>query len=183
MSIPLEKYYTYSDYLTWDDDIRYELIDGIPYAMAGASRAHQEIASEIHGQLYMFLRGEPCKSYIPPFDVRLNAESYDDIVVQPDIMVVCDMDKLDDKSCIGSPDMIVEVISPSSKRHDKETKYQIYQNAGVREYWIIDPAEQTVEAHVLESGKYIKSLYTQADTAPVHVLEGCRIHLAEVFSF
>ena len=184
MALPkeTEKYYTYKDYLTWGDDTRYELIDGVPYAMAGASRVHQEIVGGIFSQLYSFLKGKQCKVFIAPFDVRLNPGSYDDTVVQPDILVVCDRSKIGSKSCNGAPDMVIEILSPSNAQYDLLVKYQKYLNAGVREYWIVDPERKTVQVFILENKKYIANVYGDTDTAHVHVLDGCRINLADVFS-
>ena len=184
MSLLENRRYNYSDYITWDDKERYELIDGVLYAMASPSQAHQEASGEIFRQLSNFLRGKPCKVFTAPFDVRLNADSLDDIVVQPDILVVCDKSKLDGKSVVGAPDMIIEVLSSSTarnKRNDTVTKFKLYQKAGVREYWIIDPESQTVTVYNLENGKYIANNYSDEDIVPVHVLEGCEINLAEVF--
>ena len=115
--------------------------------------------------------------------MRLNgAGSDDDTVVQPDLVVICDRSKIDDKGCNGAPDMVIEILSPSTARHDKLVKFQLYQNAGVREYWIVDPDTKTVQAHVLESGRYFTAAYGDADTAPVYVLDGCTINLTDVFA-
>jgi len=103
--------YTYSDYLQWNDDVRRELIDGIPYLMAGPNRRHQELSGNLYMQFREFLKGKPCKVYFAPFDVRLNADTLDDIVVQPDLIIICDQSKLDDASCRGVPDMVVEILS------------------------------------------------------------------------
>ncbi|MDR0310408.1 MAG: Uma2 family endonuclease, partial [Acidobacteriota bacterium] len=120
---------------------------------------------------------------IAPFDVRLNADTYDDTVVQPDLLVVCDRSKPDGKCCVGVPDMIIEILSPSSGRHDKLVKFHLYQKAGVREYWIVDPETKTVQVCILENGKYVTTMYgdTDTDTVPVHVLDGCVIGLKDVF--
>jgi Uma2 family endonuclease len=181
MSLAQERTYTYADYVKWDDQTRYELIDGVAYAMASPSRLHQKISIEISRQLSNFLRGKPCEVYNAPFDVRLNANSFDDIVVQPDILVVCDESKLDAGSVKGAPDMIIEILSPSNRRHDTVTKLRLYQQTGVREYWMVDPDFQTVQVYILENDKYIVSTYSGDDIVPVHVLEGCEINLADVF--
>jgi len=185
MSIPqrdIDKY-TYADYCAWDSDERWEIIDGAAYAMAPSpGTKHQRILSELHGQLYNFLKGNPCKLFPAPFDVRLNPNENDDTVVQPDIVVVCDRSKLDDKGCKGAPDFVIEILSPSTARHDKWTKFNAYQRAGVREYWISDPDSKTLSVHVLEGGRYITSAYGDTDTAPVSVLPGCEINLSEVFA-
>jgi len=173
--------YTYSDYLTWDNQPRCELIEGIPRAMASPSQAHQEIVGEIFNQLYNFLKGKPCKAFVAPFDVRLNAESFDDTVVVPDILVVCDRSKLNGRSVTGAPDLIIEILSPFYIRHDTVKKYRLYQKAGVKEYWIVDPVTKTVQTHILENGKYIGRTYGDDDTVPVHTLDGCKINLMDVF--
>ncbi|MDR0310315.1 MAG: Uma2 family endonuclease, partial [Acidobacteriota bacterium] len=106
--------YTYADYASWDTEERYELIDGVPYLMSPAPlRKHQSILFELSGQFRNFLKGKPCKAFAAPFDVRLNADTYDDTVVQPDLVVICDKLKLDAKGCVGAPDMVIEILSPS----------------------------------------------------------------------
>ena len=176
-----KEHYTYADFCTWDDDERWELIDGVPYAMAPPSRFHQSICINLCGQLWQFLKGKPCEVYSSPIGVRLNADSTDDTVLQPDIVVVCDHSKLDAAGIIGAPDMVVEILSPSTARRDRLDKLLEYQKAGVREYWIVDPETRTLSAHVLENGKYTIFAYGDEGTAPVHVLEGCEIILTEIF--
>ena len=177
-----ERRYTYADYCKWDDDERWELIDGVPYAMSPAPRPrHQGIIGEVHRQLATFLKGKPCKVFVAPFDVRLSAEDDDDTVVQPDILVICDRAKIDDKGCNGAPDLIIEVLSPSSAGRDKWVKFNAYRRAGVREYWIVDPDSGTVAVHILEGEKYVTSAYGDTDTVPVEVLPGCEILLGDVF--
>jgi segregation and condensation protein B len=134
-----QEYYTYADYLTWDDKVRYELIDGMPYMMASPSQKHQEISGELFRQLGNFLLGKPCKPFHAPFDVRLNANKSDDTVVQPDLLVVCDHSKLDGKSVNGAPDFIIEILSPSTMSYDLIIKLNKYMRSGVREYWVVDP--------------------------------------------
>ena len=175
------EYYTYTDYCTWDDGERWELIDGVPYAMSPApSRIHQEISGNLYGQFFNFLRNKPCKVYSAPFDVRINADAEDDTVVQPDLLVVCDHSKLDEKGGKGAPDLVIEILSPSSARHDKFLKFNCYQRAGVREYWMVDPDTKTVQVCILENGKYIASVYD--DSIPVEALPGCTIDLKDVFA-
>ena len=174
--------YTYEDYCTWDDSERWELIEGQPYAMApGPSDFHQSISSNIHGQLWQFLRGKPCKVFSAPYDVRFNFNSKNNTVVQPDIVVICDKSKRDERGGIGAPDMVVEILSPSSVSHDMLRKYGLYLKAGVREYWIVDPEEKTVITHILKDGEYSGKMYEQNDIVPVSVLEGCNVDFGEVF--
>ena len=182
MSLPKENpTFTYADYCEWDGDERWELIEGVPYLMSSPSQTHQEILRELSYQLTAFLKGKPCKLFIAPFDVRLNADTYDDTVVQPDLLIVCDSSKLDGKGCVGAPDMTIEILSPASARHDRLVKFQLYQNAGVREYWIIDPETRTLQACIFENSKYVITMYGDTDTAPVQILDGCEIDLKAVF--
>ena len=173
--------YTYSDYVQWDDDVRRELIDGVPYLMAGSNRRHQEFLGNLYDQFKAFLRGKPCKVYFAPFDVRLNPDTLDDTVVQPDLIIICDHSILDDACCKGVPYMVVEILSPSNPRYDKIIKFNRYLKAGIREYWIVDPIAQSLVVNILKDNNYITHIYTDKETAPVNVLEGCYIDLSEVF--
>jgi len=173
--------YTYSDYLQWDDDQRWELIDGVPFLMSAPTRRHQQILGNLFNQLYNFLKGKPCEVYVAPFDVRLNANTLDNTVVQPDILVVCDNEKLDDAGCKGAPDFVIEIISPSTSSHDRFRKFDVYRKAGVKEYWIVEPDIKKVSVHTLSIEEYITRIYNEADVAPVSVLKNCTIDLAEVF--
>jgi len=184
MAQPLckDEHYTYADYLTWNDNERYELIDGELYMMSPAPVwEHQSVSMSISGQLYDFLRDKPCKVFTAPFDVRLNADTGDDTVLQPDIVVICDPSKLGGTGCIGAPDMVVEILSPSTAGRDRIVKFQQYLKAGVREYWIVDMDTKTVSVNVLKNGQYVVNKYGEADTVPVHALNGCTISLPDVF--
>ena len=176
-----ERRYTYADYLEWDDGNRYELIDGEAYLMASPTYIHQRISMNLAGELFSFLKGKPCRVLSAPFDVRLNSDKADDIVVQPDILVVCDKDKLSDKYCAGAPDFVIEILSPSTLGKDRVTKFNAYLNAGVREYWIVDPESKTASVYILENGRYIAHAYDETSSIPVTVLEGCAINLADIF--
>jgi len=179
--VDYNKLYTYSDYLHWDDDKRRELIDGVPYLMSAPNRMHQEISRNLLGQFIPILKGKKCKVYHAPFDVRLNADTLDNTVVQPDLLIVCDKAKLDDAGCKGAPDMVVEILSPSTSRYDRILKFKTYLKSGIREYWIIDPDTNTLAVHILKDDNYIIRPYAAEDTVPVHILEGCAINLSEVF--
>jgi Uma2 family endonuclease len=176
--------YTYADVLAWDESVRAEIIDGECFMMAPPSRLHQDISMELAVQLHTFLTGKPCKVYAAPFGVRLfpKEDQSDDTFVEPDITVVCDASKLDDWGCNGAPDLIIEIVSPSNSRYDRFVKFRKYQEARVREYWIVDPEEQTVQVHILDRGRYITTVYDETDMAPVTVLPGCIINLGKVFS-
>lgn len=187
MPLMKEMHYTYADYLTWDETERTELIDGIPFMMAPPSRVHQEISGELFRQIANYLDGKRCRVYAAPFAVRLFSKTDTpdhavDTVVEPDLSIVCDREKLDDRGCKGAPDMIVEILSPSSVRNDRLTKFNLYQRAGVREYWIVNPTEKSVQVFVLEGGHYAAvALGNEADILKVNVLDGCYVDLGRVF--
>lgn len=131
-----------------------------------------------------FLKGKKCQAYIAPFDVRLPVKSKRDdkiyTVVQPDICVVCDPEKLDDRGCIGAPDLVVEVLSPGNKQLELQHKYEVYESSGIKEYWIMDPDSQTLLIYTLKDGKYQASrLMTTGDKAKSSVLEGFELDLGE----
>jgi len=176
-----DRRYTYSDYLEWDDDQRWELIDGVRFLMSAPSTRHQELSSNLHGLLFILLRGKPCTVFSAPFDVRLNADTLDNTVVQPDILVICDRAKLDKAGCIGAPDFVIEIMSPSTSSRDRHLKFDLYRKVGVREYWIVEPDTKKVSAHILLNEDYIIRVYGETDTAPISVLDNCTIDLAEVF--
>ena len=184
------KQYTYADYLTWLDDKRRELINGSIHLMSGPMRRHARITHLASWIIETFVRKRKgkCRIYHAPFDVRLplhgskeNDKIYD--VVQPDICVICDLEKLDDKGCLGAPDFIIEVLSPSTLKYDWNYKFNLYEAAGVREYWIIDPKPKVINVFILQSdGKYdLGTVYESGQKAPVHILEGLEIDLNELF--
>ncbi|GHU61219.1 hypothetical protein AGMMS49983_00550 [Clostridia bacterium] len=182
MPLPKEEYFTYADYLTWSDDVRYELVEGAPYMMSpGPNRIHQKISGLLLRQLGNYLEGKSCEVYAAPFDVRLNANEEDDTVVQPDILVVCDPSKLDDKACVGAPDLIAEILSSSTYRHDRTTKFRLYEKYGVKEYWIVNPDTATVEKYVLKNGQYVRSFDDDEYRVRVEVLDDCIVDFTSVF--
>ena len=173
--------YTYADYMKWDDDQRWELIDGVPFLMSAPTWQHQEISSNLHYQLYGLLKGKSCKVYAAPFDVRLNAYTHDNTVVQPDLLVLCDRTKLDKTGCKGTPDLVIEIVSPSTSSRDRLQKFNIYRQSGVREYWIVEPDEKKVSVHVLSNEDYITRIYDKTDSIPIRILDNSKIDLTEVF--
>ena len=151
--------HTYGEYRRWPEEARYELIDGVAYAMAPApSRRHQEVLLELARQVANALEGHPCRPFIAPFDVRLpragEADAEIDTVVQPDLSVVCDPAKLDDLGCRGAPDWIVEVLSPTTASHDHILKRAVYERAGVREYWLVHPVDRIVTVYRLDGARF-----------------------------
>jgi len=182
MQVPEKQGYTYEDYYSWNDGKRYELIDGKVYMMSPApSPAHQEICVGLVTQLYNYLRGKTCKVYPAPFDVRLNADAEDNTVVQPDITIVCDPSKIDSRACKGVPDMVVEILSPSTAKRDQLLKYNKYRDAGVLEYWVVNPDLRTVMVYTLKDGQYVCSAYGDSDNVKVGILDDCQINFADVF--
>lgn len=151
--------YTYADYLGWPEDTRYELIDGVAYAMAPApSRAHQAVVGELFAQVKLALRGIPCNAYVAPFDVRLprvgEADAAVDTVVQPDVLVVCDPVKVDKRGVRGAPDWVAEVLYPASAGRDQTVKLAAYERAGVPEVWLLHPTDRVLTIYRLENGRY-----------------------------
>lgn len=187
MALPQEVRYTYADVLSWDDDVRYELYDGRPLALASPSDVHQDILLGLASQIRDYLRGKSCKVYPAPFDVRLFERNDDrpedvDTVVQPDIVVVCDKDKVDGHGVHGAPDLVIEILSPSTSRQDKFVKFNLYPQAGVREYWIVDPVSKTVQTFVLEEKHFIAKEYGEVeDHVPVSIFPDLAIDLTQVF--
>lgn len=191
LNLDVNKRYTYADYLTWMDDVRRELYDGFIQLMTPApSRKHQRVSSNLHGVFWNFLRYQKCEIYSAPSDVRFpgNKTSKNDkqinTVLQPDLYIVCDPEKLDDRGCLGAPDLVVEIVSPSSSRKDLKDKYEIYQKHGVREYWIVNPNDENVNVFLRnESGKFeLKGLFPGDDQIPVTIFNGeLIIDLKEIF--
>lgn len=173
--------HTYADYLSWPEDVRYELIDGRAYLMAPApSLEHQDVAGEIYRQLSNTLEGKPCRPFIAPVDVRLpKANELDeqiDTVVQPDVLVVCDESKLDRRGVRGAPDFVVEVLSSSTASHDHVLKRRVYERAGVREYWLVHPIDRMVTIYRLLDGEYGKpDVQELSGETAVGVLEGVSV--------
>ena len=190
LSLDLNKHYTYADYQTWLDDVRRELINGFINIVSAPRTVHVDITSNIswHLRAIVMKNGGKCKVYTAPFDVRLPkyGETTDDridTVVQPDICVVCDLSKLDERGCCGAPDMIAEVLSPSTNKRDTFDKFVLYEASGVKEYWIVHPKDKAVTVYLLqENGKYDDgTLYEWEGKVPVHVFEDYPIDLDEIF--
>ena len=153
-------YHTYADYLTWSRDYGDELINGTAYVREPPSpgRSHQRAVGEIYRQVATALKGKPCQVYIAPSDVRLSKctehDDQVDTVVQPDVFIVCDPQKLDERGARGAPDWVAEVLSPSTARHDQFAKVPAYERAGVREVWLVHPIDRTLTIYRLEAGRY-----------------------------
>jgi Uma2 family endonuclease len=193
MSQPKQKSderYTYADYLTWPDDERWEIIDGVAYSMSPSPLVeHQRVSRILSRIIDTHLLGRQCELFSAPFDVRLSAnkqqsDNYIETVVQPDIIVVCDPLKIDRRGCNGAPDLVIEILSPSTGGKDLTIKYDLYEQHGVKEYWIIHPAERTLLVFKLDkNGKYgAADRYAGDAKVPVPLLGEFVIDLAEVFA-
>ncbi len=179
MALPLEKYYTVEDYYDMPEDIRAELIEGQIVYMAAPSTQHQRISSHLHLIIGNYINSKhgSCEVFYAPYSVQLREE--DDTVVEPDIVVVCDPDKITPRGCVGAPDWIIEIVSPSNPRHDYITKLYLYSNAGVREYWIIDAAQNKIYVYNMQDNKLVLKDYTFQDTVKVGIYDDFYIDFSD----
>jgi Uma2 family endonuclease len=185
--LDFSKTYTYADYLKWTFSERLELIKGYLFKMSPApAPLHQKISLKLSSEFYYFLKGKPCQVFPAPFDVRLPRKYKNDkeiiTVVQPDISVICDPAKIDDRGCVGAPDIVVEILSPGNNRKELSYKYDVYEESGVKEYWIIHPLENTFLQYILTEGKFMGSrLKTSGDEVTTTVLPGFVLKLDDLF--
>jgi len=181
MSLQKDDRYTADDYWSLPDGVRAELIDGELWDLASPSRKHQKIAFELARSLASFIeiQGGECQVYPAPFAVNLFAD--DSTFVEPDVSVICDRDKLSDRGCEGAPDLVVEVVSPSNPGMDYLSKLNLYQEAGVREYWICDPQEERTLVYGFEAESPL-SIYPFSAPAASMMFPGFKVKLAEVIA-
>lgn len=190
-NLDINKTYTYADYLKWSFDETIEIIRGIIFRMAPApSRFHQDISGRLFLKIGNFFEGKSCRVYTAPFDVRLprkKGENNDELiitVVQPDISVICDKEKLDERGCIGAPDLIIEILSPGNSKKEMSEKFDVYQESGVREYWLVHPSDQFVLIYNLnEEGVFVGSrTYTSEDIIHSNIFPELAIDLNKIFA-
>jgi Uma2 family endonuclease len=178
--------FTYADYKAWDpgEAGRYELVYGEAYAMAGPSAYHQLILMELSRQIATYLQGKSCRIFPAPYDVRLfyEEDESDNTVVQPDITVVCDAKKQGAEGCRGAPDFAAEILSPSNTASEMERKFKLYREAGVREYWVLDPDNKTLRTHRFEGAQILTRFYGSDTTVPIDIFEGLEIDMSLVFA-
>lgn len=182
--------YTYADYLTWKFEERIELFRGKILQLSAPGRRHQEISGNLYTGFHIFLKNKSCKVFHAPFDVRLpqknrKKDSEVTTVVQPDICVVCDETKLDNRGCCGAPDLIVEILSPGNSKKEVRLKYELYEEAGVKEYWIIYPEEESIAVFMLEqnTNRYAGArIYAGGENIASTSLNGFEINTNEIFS-
>jgi Uma2 family endonuclease len=183
--------YTYKDYLEFPDVPRVEILYGDVYQMSAPTYGHQAILVEMTRQFSNFLFEKPCKVVAAPFDVRLFADPATDeahdkkddtMVVQPDISIICDAKKIHRRGCYGAPNLVVEILSPSNSKTDVFIKLNAYRQAGVEEYWIVDPETKTILCYILKDGSYAATFYGQTDKVPVGLFPGFYIDMAAAFA-
>jgi len=190
--LDVSKRYTYADYLTWKFEERVELIRGKLFKMSPApSMSHQRISFNLSLQIGPYFKRHTCQVFAAPFDVRLplpperQAEDQIDTVVQPDLSIICDPNKLDERGCQGPPDWIIEILSPSTSIKDLTEKFDLYQHAGVREYWVVYPFEATLLIYTPDSGGNYQPLRPQpfvaTETVTPAIFPDLKVDLKEVF--
>ena len=184
--------YNYADYLTWKFEQTVELIKGKILLMSAPSRKHQDISRELNGAFYEHFKRHDCRFYAAPFDVRLydkrrSAHANKDVytVVQPDICIICDLKKLDDKGCLGAPDLVVEILSPGNSTKEMKTKKLLYEENEIREYWIFDPEHENVfQFHLTDAGVYSPAtIYVKEEVLECVIFPDLNIQLQEIFKF
>jgi len=184
MPLPQEdKKYTYKDYMTWPDEEHWEIIDGVPYMQAAPSWQHQAVLVELSRQFSNYFVNKSCKVFAAPFDVCLEESEDSRQVVQPDIVIVCDPSKLKKTGYFGIPSLVVEIVSPSTARIDRITKFNKYKNVGVKEYWIIEPIDKIIQVFTLLDDKsYKMEIYEEDDkTIDVYLFPGLQIDITTIF--
>ena len=180
-------HYRYADYLGWPEDVRYELIDGVAWLMAPPpTRRHQELVGELFFQVREALEGRPCRAYVAPFDVRLprgdEADADIDTVVQPDVLVVCDPAKLDERGLRGAPDWVIEVLSPATAGHDQTRKLAAYERAGVPEVWLVHPSDRVLTIYRREGHRYGRPLIQELEGVTPSLLDGVAVDWQRVLA-
>ncbi len=189
--LDLTKRYTYADYMRWQFKERVELLKGWIWPMAAPNAVHQEISFNFSGLLWAYIRNKACKVYVAPFDVRLplpsNKVNSDtdkmDTVVQPDLCVICDLSKIKKQGCVGAPDLVIEILSPGNSKREMRDKYELYEAAGVLEYWIVDPDRRNVLVYVLTDGRFANASrpLTDEDVLQSSIFPNLAINLTQVF--
>ena len=175
--------YSYADYLVWKIKERVELLKGKILEMSAPSPIHQEISGNLQGALFVFLKNSRCKLYTAPFDVRFpqKGESQVYTVVQPDLCVVCDFEKIDSKGYVGAPDLVVEILSPGNSKKEMKSKFALYQEEGVREYWIVDPERELVFVYVADNNKFKPTIPIADDYVYSTIFPDFKIHTSDLF--
>lgn len=181
--------YTYAEYLTWPEDERWEIINGIPYMQAALTWQHQRISGELFRQISNYLLHKSCQVFASPFDLRLayaNIKDEDSMnVYQPDLLIICDKSGLKGTGFYGVPNLVIEIVSPSTAKNDKLLKFNMYEKAGVKEYWIVEPDTKLISVFILQNNnRYGRpEIYTENDNVEVSIFTDLIIDLDTVFNF
>jgi len=187
--LDLDKVYSYADYLTWKFQDRLELFKGRIFKMSPApGRSHQNISGKLFFNLYKYFEHKQCNLYSAPFDVRLLNKKLStpdkDIftVVQPDLCIICDEEKLDERGCNGAPDLVIEILSPGNSKKEMGIKFNLYEEAGVKEYWIVAPTEKAVFVYYLQNDKLLgQKPLTTDDVMQSPLFPGLDFDVAAIF--
>lgn len=179
--------YSYADYLLWRLKERVELFKGKILKMSPAPNVkHQKVSRNLTIDLGNIFKNQKCQLFPAPFDVRILKQNAEDkeifTVVQPDLCIICDSDKLDERGCIGAPDLIIEILSPGNSKKEMKLKFNLYEEAGVREYWIVDPNQESVLINVLENGKYITQKPIVDDEVRSTIFPNVKVHTDDIFN-
>lgn len=178
MPLPQEKYYTTEEFYAMPEDIRAELVNGEIVYMSAPSRLHQEISGELFFTIKSYIKekGGKCRVFAAPFNVQLKED--EDVVLEPDISVICDTDKLTKHGCVGAPDWVIEIVSPSNPSYDYITKLNLYNNASVREYWIVEPKNETVYVYDMNGGELPLKTYSFHEPIKAGIYEDLYINFS-----
>lgn len=189
-TLEYDRIYTYADYLKWKFDEKIEILKGKVFKMAPAPAPnHQRVSRELSLIIGNLFHKTSCEMFTAPFDVRLvdkrkKSKKDEDIITvfQPDLCVICDKEKLDERGCIGAPDLIIEILSPSNSTKEMKNKYELYEENGVKEYWIVDYLYKTIHRYIIENEKYIglKPLIAE-ETATSHIFPDLSFTVGEIF--
>jgi len=184
--LDLTQLYTYADYIKWDFEERVELLRGKIFKMGAPSTTHQRISMQMGSSINAYLKGKHCEVFSAPFDVRIPRKTIEDkdiiTVFQPDLCVICDPSKIDDRGCLGAPDIVIEILAPLNNKIKLKYKHQIYEEIGVKEYWIIDPRENCAMINILTNGKLIAHGYLfEEDKITSELLPGFSLDLGVLF--
>ncbi len=184
--LDMNKIYSYADYLLWKFEERVELFKGKIFKMSPApAPKHQKVSFNISMKLGILFENQPCEVYYAPFDVRLSRKNEKDeeilTVVQPDLCVICDSSKIDNRGCLGAPDLVIEILSPGNSKKEINNKYDLYEEAGVKEYWVVHPLDQVVYIYILEDGRYRNLKPVVDNFVQSHIFKDLKIHTDDIF--
>lgn len=183
--LDLNGVYTYADYLLWKLEERVELFKGKIFKMSPAPNVkHQKISRNLTIEIGSLFKHKTCQLFSAPFDVRLSQNKGDEqifTVVQPDLCIICDTEKLDERGCVGAPDLVIEILSPGNSKKEMKNKFELYEEAGVREYWVVHPTEENVLVYVLENGEFKGTKPVVDDYIISYIFPDLRVHTNDVF--